>query len=334
MKILRLTVTSLIFAIILFSLFTTVFTKTSEGAIPVRLKHRLILDWDADEDPIVPRDELKIVNVTITYTLEFGLNFSEGMYLNYIHYGEIFGGNQFGKTLKGKIVLEILEIPEWCHATFRYPLAVVNISSKYITQMPLYLLLDEDAPAFSKGYIKIKATLKPFPTVPYISKEETTINLSFQPSYLPRISVDLPDINTAQIEPQEKASFPIKITNIGNDKTYVSIEVENLPKGWAATVTDGVLLDEEESNIATLTVNPPKDFGYREDVGIVRISLTPSRAVNSSEIGDKMSLSFLVQSKGFFVGGQGIIIFLALIVILIIAFLAIRSIARKKFKDL
>jgi hypothetical protein len=58
------------------------------------------------------------------------------------------------------------------------------------------------------------------------------------------------------------------------------------------------------------------------------------RALNESEVGDEVTLSFLVQSRGFLIEGQGIIPFFLIIILLIVIFLVIRSIARRKFKDL
>lgn len=316
MNSIKFTVTMIITLLFFSSLICATFTITSKAALPIRISQNIDLEWgNAEEEniPIIPRDELRIINVTITYTFSHGLPFSEGMYVNYTDEG-----------LYAKIKLDVVGTPDWCYAAFRYPNAVAKITSKtYVTQMPLYIILDEDAPAYEQGVIKVKAKVYTFPAATFISGIEKIEELSFQPAYNPIISVDLPDVNTKQIRPRETANFPIKITNIGNDQTVVSLKVESLPKGWSAVVTDEVLLDKEESYTATLTISPPKDIGYREDLGIIRISLIPSRAYDQLEVGDEMSLSFLVQSKGFFAEGQGtfsifgIIIFLAIIIIFI-----------------
>ena len=328
----------LVISLLLFSsLLTTSNTLDSKADPIIKLVQNIEIEWENSEIeniPIIPRDELRIINVTITYTMDHGLPFSEGMYLNYINYEDISGGNAFSGESLGRVILQVVETPEWCHATFRRPILPVNITSKYIAQMPLYILIDEDAPAYEIGDIKVKAQIKPFPTVPYITGDEKIEVLSFQPAYNPIISVDLPDINTKQIEPSKTANFPIKITNIGNDQTVVKLKVESIPSGWSATLTNEIILDKEESNTAYLSIITPKDFGYREDLGIVRISLTPVRALNESEVGDELSLSFLVQSKGFFMEGQGIFTFVIIIILLVFIVLVIRFIARRKFKDL
>lgn len=328
----------LLISLLLFSsLLTTTYTINSKAEPLIKLVQNLEIEWENAEEeniPIIPRDELRIINVTITYTMDHGLPFSEGMYLNYINYEDITGGNAFNGESLGRIKLEVIETPDWCHAAFRYSILPVNISSKYITQMPLYILIDEDSPAYEIGEIKVKAEIKPFPTVPFITGDEKIEVLAFESSYNPRISVDLPDVNTKQIEPRDTAKFPIKITNIGNDKTVVKLKVESSPSGWSAIVTDEVILNQDEYTNAMLSVKPPKDFGYREDIGIVRISLTPFRAFNESEFGDEITISFLVQSRGFLMEGQGIVPFILIIFLLVVIFLVIRSIARRKFKDL
>ena len=333
MNSIKFTATMILILLFFSSLLCAICTINSKAQPIIRLVQDIELEWETTEEenmPIIPRDELRVINVTITYTFNHGLAFSEGMYLNYINYEDIKGGSLFGEESYGRIKLEVLETPDWCYAAFRYPIAAANITSKYVTQMPLYIIIDEDAPAYLQGVIKVKATVDPFPTVPFITGSEKIEELSFQPSYNPRISVDLPDVNTKQIRPRETANFPIKITNIGNDETVVSLKVESLPKGWSAVVTDEVLLDKEESYTATLTISPPKDIGYREDLGVIRISLTPSRAYDQLEVGDKMSLSFLVQSKGFFAEGQGIFSIFGIIIFFGIIIIFIRFMAKRK----
>lgn len=337
MKTLKFSMISLISLILFSSLICTTFTMSSRAEPLIRLVQNVELEWENAEEeniPIIPRDELRIINVTLTYTFDHGLNFSKGMYLNYLNYEDIIGGPMFNKESLGKVKLEVLKTSDWCYATFRYPIVPVNISSKYITQIPLYIIIDEDAPAYEQGTITIKAVVTSFPTVPFITGDSTIENLTFQPSYNPRISIDLPENNTKQIEPRETAKFPIKISNIGNDQTVVKLKVESRPSGWSATVTDEKILDKEESTTVYLSVKSPKDFGYHEDVGIVRISLTPVRALNESEVGDEVTLSFLIQSRGFLIEGQGIVPFILIIILLVVIILVIRSIARRKFKDL
>jgi hypothetical protein len=299
------------------------------------LNHNLFLRWEASENqnPIVPRDEVKRLNITVEYSFSHGIGLSEGMYLNYINYLNLIGpSNTYSRSVKVKIRLEIIEKSDWVHAVFRYPIVTVNLSPKYITQMPLYLLIDEDAPAYSQGYLLIKASNFEFSSGFEISSDEKIFNLSFQPSYYPSISVNLPDVNTVQIAPHETATFQIEINNLGNDQTRVTLRAES-PQGWKATVTDEVLILKNETKSAILSIRPPLEFGYHEDVGIVRLLLSPARAFDLSEKGDNVTLNFLVQSKGFFIEGQGLFSFIWIVLLLIIIIFIVRIILIKKLKN-
>jgi len=313
-------------------------TASAQDNSPIVLKSNIYLDWDSSEldDPVVVRNEIRQLDVIIEYSLTSGLPFSYGMFLNYINYKDmphtVNKNRPEGAYAKGKIFLEVLETPSWCHATFIAPYVSVNLSQKYITKTTLYLNVDEDAPAYSSGYILIKATLPNFNPAP-IEGTEQTINLTFKTSYLASISVDLPDVNVAEIQPNEEAVFPINVENLGNDKTTVRLRVSDVPSGWSAIVTDELYLDENESEKATLEVVPPKDFGYREDVGIIRLTLTPARTYNLSELGDNVTLSFLVQSRGLFAEGEGAFPFLGIVIFFFIIIVIIRLITRRKFRD-
>ena len=198
-------------------------------------------------------------------------------------------------------------------------------------QTQLYMILDEDAPAFTTGYLLIRASIPNFSTAP-IEGDTKLFNLTFTSSYLPIIDVDLPEVNTVKIEPHQSAEFPIRITNIGNDQTLVFFKVENQPQDWNTIVTDQIYINENGVKTAYLSIKPPRDFGYREDIGIIRVSVTPTRALDPSQQGDKITLSFLVQSKGFFAEGAGLFNVIWIILLIIIIIFVIRYFIRKKFR--
>ncbi len=304
------------------SIFSTqIQISSAEDASLVKLQSQVLLYWSGEEvsDPVVPRDEIKTVNVTVEYSLKYGAyGFAEGIYENYK-----------GKGAMAMVYLKILETSPGCHVVLRSEIVYLNISDQSFFDVPLYIVVDEDAPAFTQGYILIEAKTTGLHKSAPVQTDSRIVNLTFTPSYLPYINIDLPDVNTAQISPNEQAVFPIKITNLGNAKTTVILKVGNLPKGWKATVTDEVFLDEFETGSATLVIRPPRDFGYHDDAGVVSISLTPARTYNISEKGDPISLSFLVKSKGFFAEGKGLFQFVWILIILIIVIFIIRFIVKK-----
>ncbi len=305
----------------------------------IRLNQQVSLYWDTvdEKDPIIPRDDLKKLNVTFEYSFDHGLSFSEGLYLNYVNYKDFeFTQTKHspeGAYSKAKIDLEILDMPSWCHATFRHAQAIANLSSLFVGKIPLYIILDDDAPAYEQGYIQVKAKIRSPPAISYFNVFEKVFNLTFTPSYYPIIDVNLPEVNVKEIEPYETAIFPLDISNLGNDKTIVTLEVENLPNDWKATVTDSIIIEKNSSKKAQLSIKPPRNFGYTDEVGILRLKVTPKRAYDTSQIGDSLTISFLIKNKGVSVEGDGLFSAISMIIIVIIIFLVAGLYIRKKIKS-
>ena len=330
---LRKTKTFILFTLLVASIFSVIIPTLSAYESPVVLESTIDIRWSGDQsrNPIIPRDEVRKINVTVEYNLDCGLSFSRGMYYNYLNYDNFdFTKNKYdpeGATAKNMIELKILEAPPWCKAVFESPVVGVNISNKYITNTTLYMIIDEDAPAYTMGNIKIKATLRDIFTAP-IRGFEKEFNLSFQPEYYPYINVDLPDVNTIEMNPDEIKSFPINVENLGNEETKVFLKVESLPEGWSAKVTDIILVDVNKTATAQLSVKPSKTFGYQDEKGIIRVSLTPARALNISNKGEPITISFLVHSIGY--SGQGFIGILPFIILLIIIIVIIYIVVKKR----
>jgi len=327
----RLMIISLVCIFLFNVIFITVPVYSAETNPIIRINGQLDFDWSLDEyeKPILPRNEVKKTNISMVFTLSYGgLGIGEGIYLNYMEYKDKYGG--FGT---GKVELEILDHPSWCHVALESRVVGINVTDRYETKIPIYICLDEDAPGFTQGLIQIKARLLPLNNLLPLTINTKIFNLSIIPSYLPIIDVDIDDINTAEIFPDENAVFPIKIKNLGNDNTRVSINVSNLPEGWTAVVTNVLFLEENESDLATLTVKPPKNFGYQEETGIIRLSITPSKASKPSLEGDTMSFGFLVRSKGFSVEGQGIFPAFGIIIFFVIIIIFVSLISKRKLAN-
>jgi hypothetical protein len=326
----RLIIISMVFIFLFNSILViSVPVSSAETNHIIRISGQLDFDWSLDEyeQPILPRNEVKKMNISMVFTLSYGgFGIGEGIYLNYMEYKDRYGG--FGT---GKVELEILDHPSWCNVALESRVVGINVTDRYETKIPIYICLDEDAPGFTQGAIQIKARLLSLNNLLPLTTNTKIFNLSFIPSYLPSIDVDIDEVNIAQISPYENAVFPIKIKNLGNDNTRVSIAVSNLPKGWTAVVTNVLFLEENESGLVILTVRPPKNFGYLEETGIIRLSITPSKTSKPSLEGDTMSIGFLVRSKGFSVEGQGAFSIFGIIIFFIIIIIFIRFIAKRKF---
>ncbi|MDH7507442.1 MAG: hypothetical protein QHH15_06645 [Candidatus Thermoplasmatota archaeon] len=313
-----------IFSILLLSFLISINSPLIKAIDLYNAKIVLGVDWDLQETkkPIIPRDEIKELNLSVIFKIETGDYFGKGLLIGYA------GSNT------ALINIMVFETSPWCHAVLDRTLVETNISKYEEAKVKLFLLLDETAPAFGDGYIKINVSCG---DLGLLKGFEGTFTLTFTPSYLPIIKVDLPQANSKRISPDENAVFPIKIENKGNARTAVFLEIEDISEGWSATVSEKIILDEETGSKSTayLTVIPPKDFGYHYENAIVKVKLTPSQAENPSQMGKPLYATFIVQNRGFSSNGIEQIFLLGLIIIVIFTVIFyIKKLGLKFKKDL
>jgi len=313
---------SFILILLILGVFIPVLCSSVSAAPLYNARSVVAIDWSKSESqiPIVPRDEIKEFDLIIEYRVDTGETFGEGIFLGYTE----------DKNYSAIIELEIVDKPSWCSAVLGASTVATNLTRREVTSTELYLTIDEFAPAYSaEGVIKIKAKVK---DLGWIKGDEKIFDLKFKPAYFPIISTSLPDINTKRIDAAENAVFPIEIENMGNARTKVVLNVEYVPAGWKATVTDEVFLGSEAGSKQTayLTVIPPKDLGYHYGQGTVKISLTPERAENSEEKGNPIYANFIVQNRGFSSNGMENIYLVLIIIVIVIA--AIVFIVKKRRK--
>ena len=293
---------------ILFLLFNILMIciPVSSSIIPVN--SLIEIDWSDDiESPIVPRYEVRAINITITY---------QAIYAGEVGEGAI---DAYSGTSPAVIDLEIIDMSPWVTANLKATKVILEISDKPNSATNyINLQLNENAPAFELGYITIRASIGTLGILPPFSRE---VSLNFNPAYLPIIDASYPEGNSLEIMPDDSAIFPIKLENMGNARTKVFFEIEDVPDGWTAVVTDDVTLDEDTGSIITayVTVKPPKDFGYHEDMCVITVSMLPARAESLEEQGVKTYATFVVHSKGYFTPGFESILFIgALLVVVMI----------------
>lgn len=238
--------------------------------------------------PVIPRDELRQLNLTVNYKVDWGRDFAYGALQAYMN----------------KLVLVDLQVTEfspWCIATLSVTTLLIPISwGVSNSTLALNVQLTENAPAFGEGYVKILASTHKQGLIEGFEKEFT---LEFTPGYLPRINVNLPEGTAKNINPTESAVFPIEISNLGNARTTVFFTIEDIPNGWTAVIDNDITLIENGQSSATLTVKPPRDFSFHYDRKSIMIKLTPARAENTTELGKPSFVTVLVQSRGFYTPG-------------------------------
>jgi hypothetical protein len=124
--------------------------------------------------------------------------------------------------------------------------------------------------------------------------------------------------------------LPIDISNLGNARTIVLLEVTSVPEDWVAVITSQLTLEEGTGSQGTayLVVKPPKSFGYHNDEQTIKISMQPVDADDYSKKGEITYETFLVQSRGFSTPGFETIVFLGAFALTLLIVIYIRK--RKK----
>jgi len=212
----------------------------------------------------------------------------------------------------------IEEVPEGCHASVNPPLLKVPLSTELSTEFVSFnatvsIVVDQKLPALTEEHIIIRLKsdrLGASATV--VKAANITQIVPFTIGYYPQLDVTYPDGNVKDIRPDETVSFPVKIHNLANGNTEVTFEVTDMPKGWIAEIITSTTLGTDvlggnSNKTIYLKIKPPMDFGYHEDRGIIRVSLTPSYYNNPKFKGEPLDLYFIVQSRGFSTPGFEII---------------------------
>ena len=289
---------SIIMGILLVSVFAA-FTPTTSAGTLIKMSSYVNIYWAANETqrPVIPRGEMRQLDLTITYAVTRAAILSQLAFL-------IYQGRQVN------IKVEITDTPPWCTANLKAGTVTTSIKpeeSELFTT--LTLRIDNDAPAFGAGYVKIKASVDKIGMIDPYTQE---YSLEFTPAYLPMINAQLPEGNSMKIGPLDTATFPIEVTNMGNARTRIFFEIENIPEDWIAVVTDDITLDEAEgsSGTAYLTIKPPKGFGYHYDEESIRVIMTPARAEDIQNRGESSYVTVIVESRGFSTPGFEAILFI------------------------
>ena len=301
-------INTLIILLLLFSIFAV--SSFSSSAQVIRVASNVDVTWSDEqtEKPVIPRNEVRSLNLSIKYWIDWGGDLSRGVFDGYID------------AANALVLLTIVDHSPWVSAALEVDTVPIRIPAGIGEGTNhLYMQLSDDAPAYGEGFITIEAHVRNMQLIESITKEFT---LDFIAAYFPRIAVNLPETNTKQISPMESAVFPIEIENLGNARTRVFLDVNRVAEGWTVAVTDDVALDEGEGSKATayLPIKPPKGIGYHYDEGVFQVILTPARAENLLDTGDSLIQTFIIQSEGFSTPGFE---FIPLLGALIVVFLLI-----------
>jgi hypothetical protein len=290
---------SIVMSILLVSVFAA-FIPTTSARLFLNLSSYVNVTLGENESglkPIVPRGEPGQLTLYVTYGVNKGGALSQALFA-------LFQGRQVN------IKLEITDKSPWCTATLPSDTITTQTSSQEQKRTTMLTIrVDEDAPAYGSGIVKISATV---PKIGLIEGFSQVFTVEFTPAYLPMISATLPGGNSKTIGPLDTATFPIEVVNMGNARTTVSFKINNIPEGWVAVVTNEITLDESQgsSGTAYLTIKPPKGFGYHNDNQGFTVTMIPARAEDLRNVGESRTITVIVESRGFSTPGFEPILFI------------------------
>jgi len=319
--------TGIIFGLVLISMFAVFIPNASAGLITVDSALQLTFEKDPSQKIVIPASGA----ITIKILTQFEI------------YGALSGlvEQSLLKNSEAQIDLQVVEEPPWCTATLSPSNFFLNVktslSDPFISE--LSISVNELAPAFEQGKIKISAHNSKINGVAFNIRETTTeIEIPFDVGYSPAISFTTPKGNFMEIGPMDTANFEIQIENLGNAETEVACEILNAPKDWSPNIVAAVLLGSsvkgEEGTTKTVyfKVKPPYGFGYHSEVQSFQVKLTPYYYKNPSFVGKEYILTFNIQSRGFSTYGFEVLLIAIIIgvVLLYIIIMTYKKVKRKK----
>jgi len=186
------------------------------------------------------------------------------------------------------IHLQIEETSEWCIATLQNERMYAPIRDEIYKQHNILTIwVDESAPAYGLGFVKINARVdavkSPLGLFTFITGTERTTNLNFVPSYKPLINIKFPKGNIIETPPGNVSTLPILVENHGNDRTIVKIKVTDIPVNWSVVTLAEIILDVHDEYTVPLSLKPPKNFTGIEKINL---SFTPHRADDITDKGE------------------------------------------------
>jgi len=221
--------------------------------------------------------------------------------------------------------LEVLETEGYIDATIDKSQVTLIINQDEVKESYLKITVTEQAPAFTQGRVKIKASSQPLDGLLFSIKPiEYVFDVSFTIGYWPVVNYELPKSTYMQIGPLDTAIFPIEITNLGNGFTRIAAEIVGEPKGdWSISTVSSVKVGSATgagNNKATINVviKPPYGFGFHNNRETFKVRVTPSYVgpPDPSTIGQPEEITFTVQSVGFSPGIIEIPLIIATLVII------------------
>ncbi|UCH71770.1 MAG: hypothetical protein JSW62_05060 [Thermoplasmatales archaeon] len=236
------------------------------------------------------------------------------------------------------VKLSIDEKPDWCEADLSDDLVNFRIGQSEPYQSSLLVTVNEMAPAFSQGVVKIRAKSDEIRGLFLIKvrEGEETFSIPFVIGYWPAFSYKLHEGTLMEIPPLNNTIIPIKLENLGNGPTWMNIEVIDIPKNWNLDYPKNITLgslasNEENKGEIKITIRSPKDFS----VETIRIKLTPSYVGRPGLSGQSEIITLTLKNDGSLKEEEGsditflITIIVTIVLIILVSIFLIRKYLKK-----
>jgi len=250
------------------------------------LNSNIEISWDANqtEDPIIPRGEIRTVELDIGFWVTWGVC---GRLINYLLRYELV-----------KITVSVIDNPGWCVAIVSQGTVSPTIPPKEnihdIVHTQLSVAVADDAPAFELCPVTIETTIEPlhgpFGFLTVMAGATKVVNVTFTVGYKPLIQPFFPQTNIIEAPPLVQVELPIGIQNLGNGRTTVVNEVVDYPDGWIVSLPAQLVLEVGDYKEMNLSIVAPSNFSGE---AFITVSFTPHSSDNYSLVGTTTYATFL-----------------------------------------
>jgi len=321
---------TLIMSIMLVSVFAIIAPSASAGVFDrqsglVNVGQTVNLGYSSGklEESVEIKGEPNVLDLDITYTFSVGGGLLDLLFSPLVRIGY--------KGTPISVELELKSYPEeWAEVSLDdsfFDFFVLDNGTTSVTKHALLTVtVLENAPAYERGLVKIgvhvDAIKRPLlPNVPEFNDEKT---LGIIPKYNGVVDPKVVGSISKRIGPMDTVTFPVEVENLGNERSKVYFEIQNIPKDWQAIITPSTILEVGEKKTVELAIQPPKTLGYHYDREQFVVKITPARATVTSGTeqvyGREEKVEVAVESQGFsFIGIEIVLIPLIIIIAVILA---------------
>jgi len=273
---------------------------------------------------IIPLQELREISLILTYRCTISGRFISKIFLRLF------------KNRRLNINLNIVSKPDWCHATLSTgTIPITFTGERQNMTAKLTITLDETAPAYKKGVIEINVSTPDikgrFGKITLIKGFEQTFYVNVMASYLALMNINPKSGINFKLTPYNTTAIPIEITNLGNGRTTIFIEIENVPEKWVVNITESIILEPDDSNTIYLFVKTDDKY----DKAIITLKFTPTWAENTEIKGKSEYISFNIENDGSYIEknsevGTNLIYYIITLLIIVLIFVFIFVVIRRK----